>query len=255
MNRQAFRFGRLGAHDRAALDRIAKPAMAIDAETRPRTLDDTIDYRSHHLEKYQDSALAQRYRAKVAWIGSLEKEKAQGSSGLAEAVAHGYHKLLAYKDEYEVGRLYGDPEFQKALASQFDSVKRIEFYLAPPLLARRNKTTGEPRKMRFGSWMLPVFRVLAKGKRLRGTRWDLFGYTSERKLERRMIADYEALLDTIAARLSRETHGVAVALANLPEDIKGFGHVKHANYLKAKKREAELLAALNEPSPLRQAAE
>ena len=177
-------------------------------------------------------------------------------NGLAEAVARGYYfKLLAYKDEYEVGRLYSDAAFVKALDEQFEARGSLEFHLAPPLLARKDKATGHPRKMRFGRWMLPMFGWLAKGKALRGTRWDLFGYTAERRLERQMIADYEALLDTIGRKLSGATHGTAVALAALPEEIKGFGHVKLANYAAAKVREKTLRAALEAPTPVLQAAE
>src|SRR5581483_10355062 len=160
-----------------------------------------------------------------------------------------YYKLLAYKDEYEVARLFSSPAFEAALGDQFESRRKLELHLAPPLQARRDKATGEPRKMRFGPWMLPVFRLLAKGKRLRGTAWDIFGYTAERKLERQMIADYERLLEEIATRLSPATHATAVALASLPLDIKGFGHVKQRHYKIAKNRETALLAELRNPSP------
>ena len=149
----------------------------------------------------------------MARIAEIERSKAPGRTGLAEAVARGYHKLLAYKDEYEVARLYASPAFEKALGEQFESRRKLEFHLAPPLLARRDKETGEPRKMRFGAWMLPVFRLLAKGKGLRGGAFDIFGYSAERKLERQMIADYEKLLDEIAERLTPATHRTAVALA------------------------------------------
>ncbi|MGH6815062.1 MAG: DUF6537 domain-containing protein, partial [Hyphomicrobiaceae bacterium] len=252
MNEQAFRFGRLAAHDRGALDRLATPA---EPPQQPKTLDEIIAVRAGHLTAYQDEALAQRYRARVEDIARLERERTPGLTGLAEAVARAYHKLLAYKDEYEVARLYTDGAFQAELDKTFEGVRKIEFHLAPPLLARRDKATGEPRKMRFGPWMLPVFRLLAKYKRLRGTRWDIFGMTAERRRERQTIADYESLLDEIARRLTPATHAVALALAKLPEDIKGFGHIKEANYAKAKKRESELLVHLTGPRPLLAAAE
>jgi indolepyruvate ferredoxin oxidoreductase len=247
MSRNAFRFGRLGARDSAALERMIGPP-ARDT-TKPQTLDGIVGYRAEQLADYQDAALADRYRARVARIADIELSKAAGRSGLAEAVARGYHKLLAYKDEYEVARLYASPAFEKALSEQFESRRKLEFHLAPPLLARRDKATGEPRKMRFGAWMLPVFRLLAKGKGLRGTAWDIFGYSTERKLERQMIADYEKLLDEIAERLSPQTHRTAVALASLPLDIKGFGHIKERNYKAAKAKETTLLAELRNPTP------
>jgi indolepyruvate ferredoxin oxidoreductase len=185
----------------------------------------------------------------VTQVADIERKLAPGRSGLAEAAARSYHKLLAYKDEYEVARLYASPAFEKALGDQFEARRKLEFHLAPPLLARRDKATGEPRKIRFGAWMLPVFRLLAKGKRLRGTAWDVFGYSVERKLERQMIADYEKLLDEIAQRLTPLTHAKAVALASVPLEIKGFGHIKERNYKTAKQRETALLNDLRNPSP------
>ncbi|MGE8940907.1 indolepyruvate ferredoxin oxidoreductase family protein [Leptospira interrogans] len=254
MNTAAFRLGRLTVVDRAAIDRIAKPAPV---EHKPETLDDVIAFRAKHLTGYQDAALAQRFRAKVAWIAAVEKEKAPGRSGLALAAARAYHKLLSYKDEYEVARLFTDPEFQQQMDAQFEDVRSIEFHLAPPLLANfyKDKVTGHPRKVRLGRWMLPVFRVLATGKSLRGTRWDVFGYFAERKLERQMISDYEAVLDEIASKLDQSNHAHAVALAGVPLEVKGFGHVKLANYKKAKQREAELRDALANPTPVKVAAE
>ena len=216
---------------------------------RPRPLDDVVAYRATQLAEYQNADLADRYRARVAKIAEAENSKAPGRAGLAEAAARGYHKLLAYKDEYEVARLFTNAAFEKALADQFETRGKLEFHLAPPLLARRDKLTGEPRKMKFGRWMLPVFRLLAKGKSLRGTAWDVFGYTHERKLERQMITDYERLLDEIIERLTPASHATAVALAGLPLDVKGFGHIKERNYKTAKAREAALLAELRNPSP------
>ena len=255
MNQSAFRLGRLAAHDRAAIDRIAKPTAQHEVE--PETLDDIVAFRASHLAAYQNEELAARYRSKVAWVAGLEKEKAPGRSGLAMAVARAYHKLLSYKDEYEVARLFTDGAFQREVAAQFDGVRAIEFHMAPPLLSRfyKDKVTGHPRKIRLGGWMLPAFRLLAKGKVLRGSRWDVFGYAAERKLERQMITDYERLLDEVVARLDQGNHGIAVALAELPLDIKGFGHVKQQNYEAVKRREADLLNALLNPAPVRLAAE
>ncbi len=247
MNRNAFRFGRLAAHDRAALDRLVKPVAA----KAPATFDDIVAFRATHLEGYQDRALADRYRAQVKRIADLEAGRTPGRTALAEAVARGYFKLLSYKDEYEVARLYTDGRFEKALGETFDGNLRLEFHLAPPLLSwwNKDKVTGHPRKISLGRWMLPVFRVLAKGKALRGSKLDIFGYTAERRLERRMIDDYEVMLAEIERQLKPETHLTAVALAGLPEEIKGFGHVKLVNYEKAKKKEAQLLDMLRNPKP------
>jgi len=225
------------------------------SKPKPLSLDDLIAYRADLLALYQDPALADRYRQRVAKIADLERGLAPGLSGLTAAVARAYHKLLAYKDEYEVARLFTDPAFEKALSEQFESRGKLSFHLAPPLLARRDKATGEPRKLEFGRWMLPVFRLLAKGKRLRGTAWDPFGYTQERKLERQMIADYEGVLDELSQRLSPQTHATATALAALPLEIKGFGHVKLRHYKTVKAREAALLAQLRNPAATLKAAE
>ena len=250
LNLRAFRLGRLAAAKPGAFGPLLAPPAA-----KPKTLDDLVAVRASYLTGYQDAALAGRYRAWVAAAAVLEREKAPGHSGLAEAVARSYFKLLAAKDEYEVARLFSDGRFERMIKEKFEGVRRIEFHLAPPLLARRHPTTGEPVKMRFGPWMLPVLRVLAKAKRLRGTRWDLFGYSAERRLERQMITDYERLLEEIAGRLSPATHGTAVALAALPEEIKGFGHVKKRSYAEARQREARLLAELHRPAPSLAAAE
>ena len=254
MSRNAFRFGRLGAHDPAALARVLGQAGV--AAPKSASLEDLVASRASYLADYQDEALAERYRQRIAQIAEAERNKAPASSGLADAVARGYHKLLAYKDEYEVARLFTHPAFEAALSEQFEARGKLSFHLAPPLLARHDKATGEPRKMQFGRWLLPVFRALSKGRRLRGTAWDVFGYTQERQLERQMIADYELLLDEIVRRLSPQTHATAVALARLPLDIKGFGHIKLRNYKSAKAREAALLAKLRNPaSPALKAAE
>jgi indolepyruvate ferredoxin oxidoreductase len=255
MNRAAFRFGRLAAHDKAALDRLC--GTSEPGPHPARSLEETIAARAEHLAAYQNDALAERYRRQVEAMAALERERAPGQSGLALAVARGYHKVLAYKDEYEVARLLSDGAFAKEIDRQFEGVRSIEFHLAPPLLSRfyRDKVTGHPRKIRLGGWMLPVFRLLSRGKTLRGTRWDVFGMTAERRLERQMIHDYEALLREIGRRLSPATHAAAVALALLPEDVKGFGHVKLANYRKAMERQKELLEALRSEAPVKVAAE
>ncbi len=257
MNRQAFRFGRLAGHDKAALDRIAKPTAA--KALAPKTLDEIVAFRSGELAQYQDEALAQRYRAFVASIGNLERTKAPGRSGLTEAVARGYHKLLAYKDEYEVARLYTDGRFQKAMEEQFEGASSLEFHLAPPFMAyfHKDKVTGHARKVKLGAWMMPAFRVLARMKGLRGTWADVFGWSRERRLERQMIADYERVVDEIANRLSPATHATAVALAAMPLEVKGFGHVKLKSCATAKQREAALLAELRNPgsAPVLRAAE
>ena len=215
------------------------------------TLEDVVRHRAGHLADYQDDALAARYRARVDKIAGIESERTPESTGLALAVAKGYHKLLAYKDEYEVARLYTDGEFARQLGDQFDGVRRLEFHMAPPLLSRifRDKASGHPRKVSLPGWLvMPLLATLAPMRRLRGSALDVFGYTAERRREREMIADYERVLDEIATRLAPANHATALELAALALDIKGFGHVKAANHEKARLRQAVLLAKLRAPA-------
>ena len=173
-----------------------------------------------------------------------------GSTALAEEVAKSLHKLMAVKDEYEVARLYTEGSFGRQLAETFESYERLEFHMAPPVLARRDKRTGHLKKMRFGPWMMTAFRALARLRALRGTALDVFGYMPERKWERTLLADYEAALDMIEANLAPETHGVTVALAAYPQKIRGFGHVKERHLKAARQKEAALLAEFAAPAPV-----
>jgi indolepyruvate ferredoxin oxidoreductase len=187
-----------------------------------------------------------------------------GQTAPSEAVARNLFKLMAYKDEYEVARLYSDGAFRKQLAATFEAngssgkPLRFEFHLAPPLLARRDPNTGLPRKISFGPWMMTAFALLAKLKGLRGTAFDPFGRTQERRAERQLIGDYETLLNEILTRLTPENHALCLALAAIPEKIRGFGHVKERHLKAAKAEEARLLDQLRNGPPsaaLPQAAE
>src|SRR5215470_19337540 len=202
------------------------------------------------LTAYQDAAYAQRYRDLVARVQAAEAATAPGKSGLAEAVARYLFKLMAYKDEYEVARLYSDGAFLEQGKSTFDGEDlRFEFHLAPPLIARKDPATGVAKKMSFGAWMMPAYRLLARLKFLRGTALDPFGYTVERRTERKLVTDYEAMLQEILAALTPENHHVAVGLASIPEKIRGFGHVKARHLTAAKADEAALLAQFRAGAP------
>lgn len=249
---RAFRLGRLGAHDREYLQRTLS-APATDAPIS-QTLDDIVSLCATELAAYQDDALANRYRQRVADIALLEKEKAPGCSGLAEAVARSYFKLLAIKDEYEVARLFTDGRFERILSETFEDKRALKFHLAPPILAPKYPNTGEPKKIMFGSWIAPVLRLLARGKHLRGTWADIFGYTADRRLERRMIDNYEMLLTEMACHLSPETHATVCALGALPFQVRGYGHVKRASYAAAKQREDALLSELRSTPPAKRLA-
>jgi indolepyruvate ferredoxin oxidoreductase len=244
MNVDAFRWGRRAAADAAAVEALAAPPPAVASEARrlSQSFEETVARRVDFLTAYQDAAYAARYRALVQRAREAEAAKTPGACGLAEAVARNLFKLMAYKDEYEVARLYADESFLKQVRNEFDGENlRFQFHLAPPLIARRDKLTGEPRKMTFGAWMLPLFRVLAKFKFLRGTAFDPFGRSEERRTERALIADYATMLDEVLPNLTPANHPIAVGLAAVPEKIRGFGHVKLRHLAAAKADEAALL--------------
>jgi indolepyruvate ferredoxin oxidoreductase len=205
------------------------------------------------LTAYQDADYAERYKALVERVREAEG-RLKGSTGLAETVARYYFKLLAYKDEYEVARLYTDGSFRRRIEQAFDGSYRLHFHLAPPLLAKRDPVTGELQKSEYGGWVFAAFRILAKLRFLRGTALDVFGYTRERRMERQLIKDYEAAIELILDKLNADNHALAVRIAAIPEEIRGFGHVKERNIRMAKAKEAELLAALREPAQIRSAA-
>ena len=245
--------------DPAALESLIKPApqASSDARRLSQSFDEMVARRVAYLTAYQNAAYAARYREWVKRTQAVETAKAPGKSGLAEAVARYLFKLMAYKDEYEVARLYADDSFLKQVSSELgDDNLRLSVHLAPPLLVRRDKFTGEPKKITFGPWIFPVFKLIAKLKFLRGTAFDPFGYSTERKTERALVRDYEAMLEEVLAKLNPVNHHIAVGLAAIPEKIRGFGHVKLRHLQAAKADEAALLEQWRAgPAPLLKAAE
>ena len=241
-NRDAFRWGRRAAVDPALVEARAAPPTAIPATHRlSETLDQIIDRRVAFLTEYHDSAYANRYAAMLRRVLDAEAACVAGETTLTQSVARSLFKLMAYKDEYEVARLYTETDFLKRVADQFEGPYELHFHLAPPLLGDRDPETGHLRKRGFGPWMLSVFRVVAKLRRLRGTPFDIFGRSEERRSERRLIGEYIALLKEILIHLSPTNHMIAVELAGLPLEIRGFGHIKEANSARAKAKEAILL--------------
>jgi indolepyruvate ferredoxin oxidoreductase len=242
MNLAAFRYGRRAAADPAAVEALVKPAPQAERDSLrlSETFDELVSRRVAFLTAYQGKRYARRYRQWVDRIAAAEANLAPGKSGLAETVARYLFKLMAYKDEYEVARLYSDTHFLDQVRASFDGKLSFEFHLAPPLLARTDKATGEPKKMSFGPWMLTAFGVLAKFRFLRGTPFDPFGYTAERRMERKLVRDYEGLLAETLDRLTGENHHLVVGLAAIPEKIRGYGPVKQRHLAAAKAEEAAL---------------
>jgi indolepyruvate ferredoxin oxidoreductase len=243
MNKQAFTWGRLAAHD------MARVRSVIQFRTRAaqpvRSLDEVIETRAKFLTDYQDQAYADHYRAMVAKARKAEAAAAPTSTELTEAVAKNLFKLMAYKDEYEVARLYTDGSFAKKLSDKFDGGYELKFYLAPPIFARRDPITGHLQKKEYGGWMVGAFRLLARLKFLRGTALDPFGRTAERKTERKLIEDYVAMIEQRIASLRPEQIPLLAKLARVPETIRGYGHIKEENIKKARAEQARLEAELD----------
>ncbi len=255
MNVAAFRWGRRAAHDPAFVAELMARAGAGGREPQAATLDELINRRAAFLADYQDDSYARRYRERVAAIRAAEESALPGSTGVAEAAARNLFKLMAIKDEYEVARLYTDGAFMRQLASVFESYERLEFHLAPPILGRTG-SDGKPRKSRFGPWMMTGFSILARLKRLRGTALDIFGYSAERRMERRLLAEYEADLEMVRECIAPGNVEAAAALLSVPALIRGFGHVKAANVEKAAGERARLIERLRSAPPsMLQAAE
>ena len=257
MNVAAFRWGRRAAHDPSFVrDLVARPADRNAAAAPATTLDEIVARRVAFLTAYQNAAYARRYADRVAAVRKAEEAAAPGSTALAETVARNLFKLMAIKDEYEVGRLYSDGSFMRQLNAQFQDYDRLEFHLAPPILGRKD-SAGKPRKSVFGPRMMSGFKLLAALRRLRGTPFDVFGYSAERRMERRLLAEYEGDIATILGRLSADRLESAVALASVPALIRGYGHVKEAAAARAAAERARLVERLSAAAekPLLAAAE
>lgn len=242
-NLDTFNWGRLMAHDASVVVekvRLANPA--IDPAPLAKTVDELVAKRVPFLTDYQDAAYAQRYKALVDKVRTAEAAIDPDSTALAEAVARYYFKLLAYKDEYEVARLYTTGDFKKKLEGQFENVKKLKFHMAPPLLSKPDPVTGRPKKMVLPGWFVwPAFKVMARMKGLRGGAFDIFGKTEERRKERQMIKDYEALIEKLLGGLNKDNLSIAIDLARLPDRIRGFGPIKEKSIEVVENDKAELL--------------
>jgi indolepyruvate ferredoxin oxidoreductase len=224
MNLRAIAWGRFAATDLAEAERIA--GLAILASDQPEPLDRLIGRRIDDLTAYQDRDYARRYSALVDRALAASRPFGIAGERLVEAIAVNGYKLMAYKDEYEVARLYAEPAFREGLAGTFSDTRSLSVWLAPPILSRIDPKTGRPAKRKFGPWVFKAFAVLARLKGLRGTWADPFGRTAERRAERRLIEEYFADIEEAVADLSLATIDAATRLAELPADIRGYGPVK-----------------------------
>jgi indolepyruvate ferredoxin oxidoreductase len=228
-------------------------AEALDDLAISGSLDEQIARRVEFLTGYQNAAYAAKYKSLVDKVRSVEQQKTPAFTSLTQAVARYAFKLMAYKDEYEVARLYTSGDFEKKIRETFEGDYRIHFHLAPPLLARKD-ADGHLRKAEYGPWVFKAFRVLARLKGLRGGLLDIFGYSAERKMERRLITRYFSQIDELLRGLDNTNHALAVDIASIPEHIRGYGHVKERFHAEAMQRQDALLQAWREPVADRSAA-
>jgi indolepyruvate ferredoxin oxidoreductase len=242
-NRIAFEWGRRAAHDLAAVQALLKPAAlgssVIEFVRKTVNVDEMIAKRVAFLTDYQNAAYAQQYKAFVEKVRAAEAPL--NSKKLTEAVARYLFKLMAYKDEYEVARLHTDKSFLDKVAAQFEGDYTLNYHLAPPLTAKKNDK-GELQKSQFGPWMLTGFKVLARLKGLRGTALDVFGKTEERQTERALIGEYRASIDEVLATLNPSNLALAADIARIPEEIRGYGHVKERHLHAARPKWAALMS-------------
>ena len=253
-NKTAFAWGRQAAANPGALQKRVRPGQVIEFKKR-ETVESLVARRVEFLTGYQNAAYADEYRQ---FVGKVQQaESALGKTALTETVARYLFKLMAYKDEYEVARLHTDRSFLDRVEGMFEGEMgkdfKLNYHLAPPIIAKKN-TKGELQKQQFGPWMLSGFRLLARLKGLRGTALDIFGRTEERKTERALIGEYRASIEEVIAGLHAENHALALEIASLPEQIRGYGHVKERNLAAARTRWSELLAKWRNPQSAQRAA-
>lgn len=249
-NQQAFQWGRAWVHDASVVEN--RVSQSLESTVVPElTLEELIEDRARLLIDYQDVAYAERFRKLVGQVRKTDTDK---NHTLTRAVARSAYKLMAYKDEYEVARLYTDGRFQEKVRQKFEGDFKLKIHLAPPILSKLNPDSGKLRKRIFGPWVFSVFRRLASMKKLRGTPWDVFGMTAERREERRLVQAYEMLVEELSGQLNSSNYRRAVELAELPEQIRGFGHVKMRAIDVYKTKQSDLLEQFRHPDQQSQVA-
>jgi indolepyruvate ferredoxin oxidoreductase len=249
MNKEAFLWGRRAALSPSSAERALVAAKPVrESLSISTSLDELIERKVMFLTEYQNAAYGERFRTLVNRLRDWERKVSPSGDTVTRAVANGYFKVLAYKDEYEVARLHSSTGFVESLKQQFDGDFRISFNLAPPLVARKDELTGEPRKKEYGAWILPVFRMLAKLKVLRGTPLDVFGYTAERRMERGLITRYEQTVDEILRNGNSHNYQAVVRAATMVEKIRGYGHIKERNFKSVDAEWTNAVAQLSKPS-------
>jgi len=254
-NKAAFEWGRQAAVRPEELNKRIRPGQVIEFKKR-ESVESIVERRAEFLTGYQNAAYAEEYKRFVGKVRQAESAAGK-STALTEAVARYLFKLMAYKDEYEVARLHSDPAFLGRIEGMFEGQMgkdfKLNYHLAPPIVAKKN-AKGQLQKQKFGPWMLTGFRLLARLKGLRGTALDIFGRTEERRTERALIGEYRAAIEEVIGALRTDNHALALEIASLPEQIRGYGHVKDRNLAAARTRWSELMARWRNPQGQRAAA-
>tara|TARA_B100000953_G_C17974820_1_gene407232 strand:- start:253 stop:1131 length:879 start_codon:yes stop_codon:yes gene_type:complete len=239
-NLNAFRLGRHSLKlKKEVLNTISEKKKVLT------NFEEKYDDRYNYLIKYQNEKYAKEYRYLVDFA-KISEEKIGNGNKFSTAVLNNYFKLMSYKDEYEISRLYSDIEFIDKVKNKFDGNYKINFYLSPPIFYKKDKVTGNPLKIKFGQWFINIFKIISKLKFLRGTLFDPFGYLQERKNERRLVKDYKNTVLEIGKKLTLNNYDNAVDIASLPDQIRGFGHVKEKNLRVAEECKNNLMNAFNE---------
>jgi indolepyruvate ferredoxin oxidoreductase len=244
-NKTAFEWGRRAAHDLPSVEKLFASAQVISMPAPRQGLPELVARRVAFLTDYQNAAYAKRYESFVNRV--QQAESALGKTLLTQAVAKSLFKLMAYKDEYEVARLHTDRSFLDKVGAMFEGDFKLNYHLAPPMIAKQNDK-GELQKQKFGPWMLTGFKLLARLKGLRGTALDPFGRTEERRMERALIAQYEASIEEVLRTLDADNHAAALDIARIPELIKGYGHVKARHVEAAQQQWSAATAAFRQPA-------
>jgi indolepyruvate ferredoxin oxidoreductase len=249
-NKEAFGWGRLSAVDPSAVTDLLDDSNAQVVEVKPEpTLDELINTRHKHLVNYQNQRWADQYRDAVAGVRKAEESLGETNLLLTRAVAQQLYRFMAYKDEYEVARLFAETDFMKEVNETFEGDFKVHFHLAPPLLSGETDAQGRPKKRRFGPWMFRAFRLLAKLRGLRGTAIDPFRYSADRKLDRAMLKDYQSLVDRIGRELNASNYETFLQLAELPADVRGYGPVREQAAESIREKQTQLIKALDTGRP------
>ncbi len=254
-NKRSFAWGRKAASDLDAVEAIAKPTASAEIIQKPLSLDEMISDRQAELTEYQSKRYAKRYLNLVDKVRAAEAAIGGDDLPLTNAVARYFYKLMAYKDEFEVARLYTSGAFEDKLKQQFEGDFKLKFHMAPPLLAKKDPETGHLKKQEFGPWMFKLFGLMAKMRFLRGTALDPFGKTEERIKEKELIKRYEDTVQELVGGLSGDNLSLAIEIAEIPEHIRGYGHVKERHLQSAEAEWDSLLSKFRSGETERHAAQ